>query len=461
MNTDMVATTPALIEALTSILGDRIATTEAIRAQHAGGESFHDAAPPDAVVFPQSTDEVVAIVRLCADHGSPIIPFGAGTSLEGHVQAVRGGVCLAMGRMTAVLEINQEDMDCRVEAGLTRLGLEAALKGTGLFFSVDPGADATLGGMVATGASGTTTVRYGAMRENVLGLTVVLADGRVIRTGTRARKSSAGYDLTRLFVGSEGTLGVVTEVALRLHGIPEAVASAVCAFPTLADAADAVTLTIQTGVPVARAELLDEVQMDAVNKFSGFEYAVKPTVFFEFHGSPDSVREQSESVAEIASDFGGSDFKWATLQEDRTELWKARHEAYYAALALRPGARGWATDVCVPVSRLAEAITQARADIDAEGLTAPIVGHVGDGNFHVLFVLDPGDDDQMERASRVNARMIDRALAVGGTCTGEHGVGFGKMRYLHEEHGEGLHAMRLLKHALDPSGIMNPGKVVE
>ncbi|MFV1987111.1 MAG: FAD-binding oxidoreductase [Gemmatimonadota bacterium] len=461
MDTHIAVTTTDLLEALADILGDRLATTEAIRAQHAAGESFHEPGLPDAVVFPESTEEVAAIVRLCAAHGTPMIPFGAGTSLEGHVHAVRGGVCVAMGRMTDVVEINREDMDCRVEAGLTRLGLEAQLKGTGLFFSVDPGADATLGGMVATGASGTTTVRYGTMRENVLGLTVVLADGRVIRTGTRARKSSAGYDLTRLFVGSEGTLGVVTEVALRLHGIPETVAAAVCAFPTIADAAGAVTLAIQTGVPVARAEFLDEVQMDAVNRYSGFEYAVKPTVFFEFHGGPDSVREQAESVAEIASDFGGADFEWATLQEDRSALWRARHEAYYAALALRPGARGWATDVCVPVSRLADAITQVRADIDAAGLTAPIVGHVGDGNFHVLFLLDPGDEDQMASASHVNSRMIDRAIAVGGTCTGEHGVGFGKMGYLKDEHGEGLHAMRLLKHALDPSGIMNPGKVVE
>jgi len=450
----------ALIEALEATLGDRVTTAAAVREQHGRGESFHAPAAPDAVVFPRSTKEVAAIVRACAEQAVPVVPFGAGTSLEGHVHAVRGGVCIAMSGMSRVLAVSAEDMDCRVEAGVTRLALDAHLKGTGLFFPVDPGADATIGGMTATGASGTTTVRYGTMRTNVLGLTVVLADGTVIHTGGRARKSSAGYDLTRLFVGSEGTLGVITEVALRLHGVPEAISAAVCSFPTLEDAVGAVTLTVQSGIPVARAELLDDVQMDAVNRFSGFDYPVQPTVFFEFHGSPEAVREQAEGVAGIAADLGGADFRWATLPEERTRLWHARHEAYYAGLALRPGGIGWATDVCVPISALAECIVQTRADIDAEGLVAPIVGHVGDGNFHVLFILDPDDPTELERARRVNNRMVERAIAAGGTCTGEHGVGYGKMPYLELEHGDALEAMRRIKAALDPHGLMNPGKVV-
>jgi len=451
---------PEVLEALHDILGDRVGTTGAIRAQHGGDESFHAPHPPDAVVFPHSTEEVAAVVRACAEHRTPVIPFGAGTSLEGHVHALHGGVCVSMRGMNRLLSVNPEDMDCRVEAGLTRKGLEARLKTTGLFFPVDPGADATLGGMVATGASGTTSVRYGTMRENVLGLTVVLADGRVIRTGGRARKSSAGYDLTRLFVGSEGTLGVVTEIALRLRGIPESMASAVCAFPTLEDAVNAVILTIQSGVPVARAELLDEVQMDAVNRFSDLDYPVRPTLFFEFHGSAAGVGEQSAAVAEIAADFGGADFAWATLPEERRALWRARHEAYYAGLALKPGSQGWPTDVCVPLSRLAGCILETRADIDREGLLAPIVGHVGDGNFHVLFIIDTDDEAEMARAAGVNERMVERAIAAGGTCTGEHGVGHGKLRFLRMEHGGAVDTMRAIKAALDPDGLMNPGKVV-
>jgi len=451
---------PGLLDALRAMLGDRVSTAEATCAQHGGDESFHAPHPPDAVAFPHSTEEVAAVVRACAEYRTPLIPFGAGTSLEGHVHALHGGVCVSMTRMNRLLDLSAEDMDCRIEAGLTRKGLEGHLKGSGLFFPVDPGADATLGGMVATGASGTTTVRYGTMSENVLGLTVVLADGRVIRTGGRARKSSAGYDLTRLFVGSEGTLGVVTEIALRLHGIPESIAAAVVSFPTLRDAVGAVILTIQSGVPVARAELLDEVQMDAVNRFSGLDYPVQPTLFFEFHGSPAGVAEQSEAVAEIAADLGGADFAWATLPEERSSLWRARHEAYYAGLALRPGSQGWPTDVCVPLSRLAECILATRADIDAEGLLAPIVGHAGDGNFHVLFIIDPDDDAEMARAAGVNTRMVERAIAVGGTCTGEHGVGHGKLRFLHMEHGDAVSAMRAIKCALDPQGLMNPGKVV-
>ena len=412
------------------------------------------------MVFPASTAEVSAVVRACHRHDVPMIGFGAGTSLEGHVAALRGGVTIATSGLKRLVELNPEDMDCRVEAGMTRMALEQHLKGTGLFFPIDPGADASLGGMAATGASGTTTVRYGTMRENVLGLTVVLPDGAVIRTGGRARKSSAGYDLTRLFVGSEGTIGIITEVLLRLHGIPEAIASAVCSFPTLADAVDAVIYTIQSGVPVARAELLDEVQMDAVNRYSDFDYPVRPTLFFEFHGSAAGVEEQSTEVGLIAKELGGTDFEWATRAGERSRLWAARHEAYYASLALRPGARGWATDVCVPISSLAECLLKTREAIDAEGLLAPIVAHAGDGNFHVLFIIDPDDEEEMARAKRVNARMIEQAIAVGGTCTGEHGVGYGKIPYMRAQHGDAVDAMRSIKEALDPKRLMNPGKVV-
>ena len=451
--------TEVLEASLRDIVGDRLSTAESVREQHGRDESFHPAHPPEAVVFPRTTDEVVAIVQACGRHAAPMVPFGAGTSLEGHVHALSGGVCLAMMGMDRLLELNAEDMDCRVEAGMTRVGLATHLKATGLFFPVDPGADATLGGMVSTGASGTTSVRYGTMRENVLGLTVVLADGRVIRTGGRARKSSAGYDLTRLFVGSEGTLGVITEVALRLHGVPEAIAAAVCSFPTLEAAVDTVILTIQSGIPVARVELLDEVQMDAVNRHSDLEYPARPTLFFEFHGSPAGVREQSEAVGEISREAGGSGFEWATKPEVREALWRARHEAYYAALALRPGSTGWATDVCVPISALADNLLAARKDIDRNELLAPIVGHVGDGNFHALFILDPADEDMASRARAVNERMIRRALDSGGTSSGEHGIGYGRIPFLAAEHGDAVVAMRALKRSLDPQGLMNPGKI--
>jgi D-lactate dehydrogenase (cytochrome) len=347
-----------------------------------------------------------------------------------------------------------------VQAGVTRKTLNTHLRDTGLFFPIDPGADASLGGMAATSASGTNAVRYGTMRENVMGLTVVLADGRVIRTGGRARKSSAGYDLTRLFVGSEGTLGVITEVQLRLYGIPEAITAAVCSFDTLAGAVDTVILTIQSGIPVARIELLDELQVKAINDYAKLDYPVKPTLFFEFHGTEAWAREQAELVGAIAKDYGGTNFNWATRQEDRSKLWQARHDAYFANLALRPGSRGWATDVCVPISRLAECILETRKDIDETGVLAPIVGHVGDGNFHLTFLIDPEDPAEMAKAEGVNERMVMRALAMGGTCTGEHGVGTGKMRFLQAEHGEALAVMRQLKLALDPDNIMNPGKIL-
>lgn len=449
-----------VIEELRGLLGARLSTAGAVREQHGRDESYHAVHAPDAVAFPQSTEEVAEIVRICARYKTPVIPFGSGTSLEGQVMALHGGVCIDTSQMNGILEVNAEDLDCRVQAGVQRLQLNEYLRDTGLFFPIDPGANASIGGMVGTRASGTNAVRYGTMRENVLGLTVVLADGRIIRTGGRARKSAAGYDLTRLFVGSEGTLGVVTEISLRLYGIPEAISAAVCPFDSLAGAVNAVILIIQSGIPVARVELLDEVQVDAVNRYSKTDYPVLPTLFFEFHGSDGGVREQAERVSEIAAEYGGKGFDWAMLPEDRSRLWRARYDAYYAALALRPGAKGWATDVCVPISRLEECISETRKDIDAANLTAPIVGHVGDGNFHITFVIDPDDPEEMARAEALNERMVMRALAMGGTCTGEHGVGTGKMQFLVAEHGDAIAAMRQIKMAFDPDNIMNPGKIL-
>jgi len=450
---------PLVVE-LRDLLGDRLSTSDAVREQHGHDESFHEVAAPDAVAFATSTEDVAAIVSICARHKVPVIAYGTGTSLEGHVQALQGGVCIDVSQMNEVLQVNRDDLDCRVQPGVTRKQLNTYLRDSGLFFPIDPGADASLGGMTATRASGTNAVRYGTMRENVLGLTVVLADGRVIKTGGRARKSSAGYDLTRLFVGSEGTLGIITEIQLRLYGIPEAISSAVCSFPTLEGAVKTVTLTIQMGIPVARIELLDEFQMDAINRYSDLTYPAQPTLFFEFHGSENGVQEQVEVVGEIAGEFGGGDFQWATRTEDRNKLWQARHDAYYAALALRPGCKGWATDVCVPISRMTECLLETRKDIDASGLLAPIVSHAGDGNFHLVFLVDPDDEEEMARASAVNDRMVARALAAEGTCTGEHGVGYGKIEFLKAEHGEAVSVMRQLKAALDPDNIMNPGKVL-
>ena len=459
----MTATTKRkdpVIEELRRLLGTRLSTSGAVRDQHGHDESYHTVHAPDAVAFPQSTEEVAEIVKICARHKTPVIPFGSGTSLEGQVMALHGGICIDTSQMKEILEVNAEDLDCRVQAGAQRVQLNEYLRDTGLFFPIDPGANASIGGMVATRASGTNAVRYGTMRENVLGLTVVLADGRIIHTGGRARKSAAGYDLTRLFVGSEGTLGVITEISLRLYGIPEAISAAVCPFDSLAGAINTVILTIQSGIPVARIELLDEAQMDAINKYSKMSHPVQPTLFFEFHGSETGVREQAERVGEIAADYGGKGFNWAVLPEDRSRLWQARYDAYYAAIALRPGAKGWATDVCVPISRLAECILETRKDIDASNLTAPIVGHVGDGNFHVTFVIDPDDPEEMMRAEALNERMVMRALALGGTCTGEHGVGTGKMHFLVAEHGDAIAVMRQIKVAFDPDNIMNPGKIL-
>jgi D-lactate dehydrogenase (cytochrome) len=448
-----------LADDLARRLGDRLSTNPTVRERHGQGESYHPPLPPDAVVFPKSTAEVADIVRLCAQRRTPIIPYGTGTSLEGHVGAVRGGVCIDLGGMNRVLEVNADDLDCRVEAGVTRKQLNAHIKDTGLFFPIDPGADASLGGMTATRGSGTMAVRYGTMRENVLGLTVALADGRVIRTGTRARKSSAGYDLTRLFVGSEGTLGVITEVALRLHPVPQAISSAVCAFPSLDAAVRTVIQAIQSGIPVARIELLDDVMMRGINAYAKFDYAEKPTLFFEFHGTDASVAEQAGMLGDIAREHGGLAFQWATRPEERSKLWQARDNTLYAGMALRPGSRALITDVCVPISRLAECIVETRRDIDASGLIVPIVGHVGDGNFHLLVLVKPGDAAELERAERLNEWLVHRALAMGGTCTGEHGIGSGKIAFLQAEHGDAVDVMRAMKTALDPLNLMNPGKI--
>jgi len=412
------------------------------------------------VIFPATREEVIEIMNTCRAHKTPIIPFGVGTSLEGHIAALQGGISVDMGQMNGVLQLNSEDLDVTVESGVTRKQLNEYLRDTGLFFPIDPGADATIGGMTATRASGTNAVRYGTMRENVLSVGVVLPDGRYIRTGKRARKSSAGYDLTRVFVGSEGTLGVIVDITLRLYGIPETISAAVCTYPTVEDAVNTVIMTIQSGVPIARIELVDEIQMRALNNFSDLGYAERPTLFFEFHGTATSVEEQVKQVQLISNDFGGADFNWASRPEDRSKLWQARHDAHYANMQLRPGAKAWPTDVCVPISRLAKCIAETRQDIEESGLLAPIVGHVGDGNFHVDMVLDPENESEIDRAIALNERLITRALDMEGTCTGEHGVGYGKIDNLEQEHGAALDLMRGMKQVFDPLNIMNPGKIV-
>lgn len=401
------------------------------------------------------------MLRICNAHGVPVIPYGAGSSLEGHIAALFGGVTLNLTGMNRILSINAEDMDITVEPGITREELNAYLRDTGLFFPIDPGANATLGGMVATRASGTNAVRYGTMSENVRALEVVLPNGMLVHTGSRARKSSSGYDLTHLFIGSEGTLGVVTAITLRLHGIPECISAAVCAFETLEGAVQTTMETIQLGVPIARMELLDACAVDAVNRDSKLGLPVKPTLFLEFHGSKAGVSEQTETVRELADANGGTGFAWATRAEDRTALWTARHHALFAAKSLRPGCEAFISDVCVPISRMADSILAVRRDIEAERLLAPILGHVGDGNFHVLFLLDPSDSDEIARIEKVNGRMVERALAAGGTATGEHGIGLGKKKYLRKEHGPAVDLMATIRHAIDPRGIMNPGKITD
>lgn len=450
----------ACLEALRALLGDRLSTAQAVRDQHGRDESYHDAAAPDAVAFAQSTEDVAAIVKICASHRVPIIPFGTGTSLEGHIAAIYGGVCIDLSGMNAILAVRTGDMDATVQAGVTRKQLNEYLRDTGLFFPIDPGADASLGGMASTRASGTNAVRYGTMRENVLSLTVVLADGRVIKTAQRARKSAAGYDLTRLFVGAEGTLGIITEVTVRLYGIPEATVAAVCPFPDVASAVNTVIDTIQLGIPVARIEFLDENQIDAVNRYSKLSYDVTPTLFFEFHGSQDAIAAQAETVKELAAAHGGADFQWTANADDRDRLWHARHNAYYAALALRPGCKGISSDACVPISRLAECVTETKKDLEASFLKTTMVGHVGDGNFHVLFLIDPDKPEDMAEAKHLNKRLVLRAIAMDGTCTGEHGIGQGKRDYLTHEFGEALDVMQAIKAALDPHNLFNPGKVI-
>lgn len=447
------------VEKLAQRFGDQLQLGEAIRLQHGSSETHFKPLPPDAIVFARSTDEVMDLVRLCVDHDVPIIPFGAGTSVEGNTLAVRGGVAVNLSGMTRVLKVNAEDFDCTVEAGVRREELNQHLRDQGLFFPIDPGANATIGGMAATRASGTNAVRYGTMREAVLSLRVVTPDGHDIRTSRRARKSAAGYDLTRLFVGSEGTLGIITEVTLRLHPIPEDISSAVCSFHTLQGAVDTVVQVLQSGVPVARAELLDDMQMKAVNAWSKLDYPELTTLFFEFHGSPRYVEEQAAVVRELTLANGGSEFRWSNLPEERSRLWKARHDAYYAAVAMRPAAVGWATDVCVPISRLPDCILKTRADLDTSSIPATIVGHVGDGNFHVIFSIDPTAPDEMQEVEALNDRLIERALSMDGTCTGEHGIGIGKQRWLEVELGDAVDVMRMLKRALDPKDLFNPGKI--
>lgn len=451
----------AFLCALKSMFGDRLSTAQAMRDHHGSDESSYDPMPPDAVIFAHSTDEVAAAVELCSRHEVPIIPYGAGTSLEGHVLALQGGITIDLSQMSRVVAIHAEDLTATVQAGVTRKQLNQEIKGTGLFFPIDPGADASLGGMTATRASGTNAVRYGTMRENVLALTVVTSDGRVIRTGTRAKKSSAGYDLTRVFVGSEGTLGIITEVTVKLYPLPEAISAAVCSFPGASDAVNAVIQTIQMGIPVARVEFLDENGVKAINAHDKLGLPEKPLLLFEFHGSEHGVKEQAELVQDIAAEHNATGFEWATHPEDRSRLWAARHNAYFALLQMRPGHRSITTDCCVPISQLAECMLETRADCEKNGMVYSIIGHVGDGNFHVLMLIDPHDPAEVDKAEGVNSRMVARAIAMDGTCTGEHGIGLHKMDFLVQEHGEGaIDTMRAIKHALDPKNIMNPGKII-
>ncbi|GBG03800.1 oxidoreductase [Azospira sp. I13] len=450
-----------LIDALRQAFGSRFSQGESVRLQHGRDESKHDPMLPDGVVFAESTEEVALVMGLCRQYQIPVIPYGVGSSVEGHILALRGGICIDLSGMNRIVAVHGEDLDATVQAGVTRKQLNDELKGTGLFFPIDPGADATLGGMAATRASGTNAVRYGTMRENVLALTVVTADGRIIKTGTRARKSSAGYDLTRLFVGSEGTLGIITELTVKLYPIPEAISAAVCAFPSVDAAVDTVIQTIQMGVPVARVELLDALTLQAINRYSKTTLPEAPTLFFEFHGSESSVQEQAELTQEIAQGNGGQDFQWSPRPEDRSRLWQARHDAYFACLQLKPGSRCFPTDVCVPISRLAECIHATNADIAQVSLPIALFGHVGDGNFHLVVLVDTANPKEMAEAEWINQRVVERALEAEGTCTGEHGVGLGKQKFLVREHGEGAVAvMRALKLALDPDDLLNPGKIL-
>ncbi len=447
------------IRRLHNLLGDRLSTAPAVREQHGKDLTWAAGAPPDAVAFVQSTLEVQAVVQVCAELRVPVIPFGTGTSLEGHFTAPWGGISIDLNSMNHILEVNSEDLDCRVEAGVTRKALNVHLRDQGLFFPIDPGADASLGGMAATRASGTNAVRYGTMRENVMGFTVVMADGQIVRTGGRAKKSSAGYDLTRLMVGSEGTLGVITEVGLKLHGIPEAMVAGVCSFSSTEACCLTTIETIQNGIPVARIELVDTAHIKALNAYSKLTLTEAPTLFVEFHGTKAGVKEQSDLFQSIAAGHGGGHFQWATQEEDRLKLWQARHDAFWAAKSIMPGQMdAFSTDVCVPISRLAECVEATRIDLEVSGIFGPMIGHVGDGNFHVAMYCNPDDPAQVKALKAAYDRLIDRALAMGGTCTGEHGIGSGKRKYLRQEHGNGVDVMLAIKKALDPLNIMNPGK---
>lgn len=449
------------IAALRKSLGDKLSTADAVRDHHGQNESYFPVTLPDAVVFPEGTADVQEVVRICAAEACPIVPWGVGTSLEGHALATSGGISLDMSRMNAVLQVNAADMDAVVQPGVTREALNEDLRATGLFFPVDPGANATLGGMAATRASGTTAVRYGTMRENVMAMEVVTADGRAIRVGSRARKSSAGYDLCKLMIGSEGTLGIITELTVRLQGQPEAISAATCTFDDVTSAVEAVQLTIQMGIPMARIEFVDADCIRGFNAYAKTDMAEKPHLFMEFHGTDAAVAEQAERVGEVMADMGGSAFEWATKAEDRNRLWHVRHNGYYAVKGLRPGCQAVTTDVCVPISRLAEAIEATRADIEASSIEGPILGHVGDGNYHAALLIEPGNAEELSIAKDLAHRMNQRALDMGGTVTGEHGVGLGKKRYMVEEHGDAWAVMGAIKRALDPQNIMNPGKVVD
>ncbi len=451
----------SVVSELKALLGDRVSTSAAVREHHGKDESYFPYALPDAVVFLKSTEEVRDVVNICRRHRVPMIPYGVGTSLEGHVLAINGGVCIDLSQMNQVLAVHEEDIDAVVQAGVTRKQLNEYIKHTGLFFPIDPGADATIGGMTATRASGTNAVRYGTMRENVLSLKVVLADGRVIQTSRRAKKSAAGYDLTRLFVGSEGTLGIITEVTVKLHPVQAAMSAAVCSFESIDGAAKTVIHTLQAGIPIARSELLCALTMKALNAHNKTRHREQPTLLLEFHGTEASVVEQAQMLQEIAKDNGGMDFQWATRPEERSKLWEARHNAYFACLQLKPGSRAVSTDVCVPISRLAECVTETAKDLDNSSLPVPLFGHVGDGNFHLVILIDPNSKSEMDEAKAINARLIDRALAMEGTCTGEHGIGMGKMGSMRKELGEDVvDVMRDLKKVFDPDNLMNPGKVV-
>ena len=447
------------IAVLKQRFGERLSVSDALRTQHGHTMSWLQNQPPDAVIFAETTEDVGEIVSICASHRTPIIAFGTGSSLEGHLNAPGGGISIDLSRMNRIVAVHAEDFDCVVEPGVTRKQLNAHLRDTGLFFPIDPGADASLGGMAATRASGTNAVRYGTMKDNVINLTAVMADGSVIKTANRAKKTSAGYDLTRLLIGAEGTLGVITELTLRLQGIPQAISAGVCSFPDVESACRAVIATIQYGIPMARIELLDDLQVRACNAYSRLTLPESPALFLEFHGTPAAVEEQAAEFADIAAEFGADGFRSETREEDRLKLWQARHDVYFAAKGLRPGASILATDACVPISRLADCVMETKADLERSGLIAPIVGHVGDGNFHVSILVDTASAEEMESAERVIGRLAERAIGMDGTCTGEHGIGQGKIAYLEQEIGPAVDVMRSIKRTLDPLNILNPGKI--